>query len=30
MNRENGIEEVFQEIVAENFTELLKDIKLQS
>ena len=26
-NRENGIEEVFQEIMAENFPELLKDKK---
>lgn len=30
MNRENGIEEIFQEIMVENFPELLKDVKLQS
>lgn len=30
MNRENGLEEIFKKIIAENFPELLKDIKLQS
>lgn len=30
MNRENGLEEIFKKIRAENVPELLKDLKLQS